>query len=301
MIGPLAIAPAGPVAADTLDDGLAALASMEITLAWPEGWRDRALTGRTGYLAGDDTHRWRCIADALEQGPEALWMARGGYGCIRTLQAAQDAGHDLFAGPPVPLWGFSDGTALLAAWDRAGWPAWHAPPITQIGRLDISSRARLRAVWHANHPGAFEGLEVLVPGQARGPVGGGNLCVLGSLVGTPWAADLRGRIVLLEDTGEKAYRVDRLVTQMVLAGAFEGIAALVLGEFVNIHAAQAEAIDRFFEDLAPRLGVPVVRRLPVGHHVSNAPLPFGRATGWEAVLDATADDGSGALRFERVV
>ncbi len=306
MIGPLAIAPAVPVQLDTLADGIEALAGLGIELAWPDGWRDRALAGRVGYLAGPDALRWGVLVEALALQPQLLWMVRGGYGCLRTLLAAREAGHDLFAGPPVPIWGFSDGTALLAAWDRAGWPAWHAPPLTQIPRLDEPSRARLRAVWHADHVGAFEDLEVLVPGEARGPLGGGNLCILASLVGTPWEADLRGRLVVIEDTGEKAYKVDRLMMQLKASGALADIAGLVIGEFVNVHPDQAAGIDAFFEELAPTLGVPVVRRLPVGHHEANAPLPFGRATGWEGVLEAPAagpqdggQSGLGVLRFER--
>ncbi len=293
----LSLAPAGPLKADTLDEGLAAMAAMEIALDWPEAWRDRLLE-RAAYLAGSDEMRARTLAEALDRTPDAIWMARGGYGCIRTLQAAEDLGLDLFARTPVPLWAFSDGTTLLAQWDRAGWPAWHAPPTTQIPRLCELSRARVRAAWHAEQVAPFQGLETLAPGTAQGALAGGNLCVLASLVGTPWQADLSGRIVLLEDTGERAYKVDRLFTQLAYTGCFEGIAGLVLGRFTQISEDQAAGIGQFFERVAPSLGVPVVRGMPIGHDVENAPLPFGQGSPWRARLEAPID-GPASLSFER--
>ena len=293
----LPLAPAGPLKPDTLAGGLDAMVDMGIDFDWPEGWRDRLLA-RYDYLAGPDEARARTLADALALGPDAIWLARGGYGCIRTLQAADALDLDLFAGDPVPLWAFSDGTALLARWDRAGWPAWHAPPATQFPRLDERSRARVRAAWHADQVMPFEGLETLAPGHAEGPLAGGNLCVLASLVGTPWQADLRGRIVLLEDTGERAYKVDRLFTQLAYAGCFEGIAGLVLGRFTHISDDQAEGIERFFARTAATLGVPVVRGLPVGHDVDNAPLPYGQGSPWRARLEAPPE-GTATLAFHR--
>jgi muramoyltetrapeptide carboxypeptidase len=293
----LPLTPAGPLKAESLQAGLDAMTELGVTLTWPEGWRAR-LEERHHYLAGTDESRARMLLDAIDHGPDAIWLTRGGYGCIRTLEAAQAQDMKLFERPPVPLWAFSDGTALLAAWDRAGWPAWHAPPATQFARLDEMSRARTRAAWHVDQVTPFEGLETLVAGHAEAPLAGGNLCVLASLVGTPWQARLRGRIVLLEDTGERAYKVDRLFTQLVYAGCFEGIAGLALGTFTHVTDDQSQAIDDFFARAAPSLGVPVIRGLPLGHDVGNAPVPFGEASGWRARLEAEPD-GPARLSFVR--
>ena len=281
----LSLAPAGPLKPDTLQAGLDAMTDLGVDLTWPEGWRER-LEDRHHYLAGTDEQRARMLRDAIDHRPDGIWLARGGYGCIRTLEAAQTHDLKLFERPPVPLWAFSDGTALLAAWDRAGWPAWHAPPATQFARLDEMSRARTRSAWHVDQVSPFEGLETLAPGEAEAPLAGGNLCVLASMVGTPWQADLSGRIVLLEDTGERAYKVDRLFTQLSYAGCFQGIAGLVLGTFTHVTEEQSQAIDDFFARTAASLGVPVVRGLPLGHDVSNAPVPFGKGSGWRARLEA---------------
>ena len=292
----LALAPAGPLKPETLQVGLDAMSALGITLMWPEGWRER-LAGRFHYLAGSDEERAQALIDAHAYRPDAIWLARGGYGCIRTLDALARIAPDFFERDPVPLWALSDGSALLAAWDKAGWPAWHAPVATQFPRLDESSRARTRASWHAGQVPPFEGLRTLSPGQVEAPLAGGNLCVLASLIGTPWQADLAGKIVLLEDTGERAYKVDRLFTQLAYSGAFEGIAGMALGTFSQVTEDQAQGIDDFFVRSAASLGVPVIAGLPLGHDVGNAPVPFGLGSGWRARIDAQADGAS--LSFVR--
>ncbi len=290
------IAPSGPLAASTLDEGLAELEAMEIPWSWPPAGPD-AVLDRDLWLAGDDAHRASALRSAIRAGdaPPNLWMARGGYGAIRTLR---ESGPGLLAERPTTLWGFSDGTLLLAAWDRMGWPAWLAPPLSQLPRLDLPSRARVRAAWHGDHVAPFEDLETLAPGHATGPLGGGNLCVLASALGTPWAADLRGRIVILEDTGEPPYKVDRLFTQLWLSGALDEAAGIVLGGFTALSADGPPVIRAFFAREAPALGLPVAWGLPVGHDVNNAPLPYGAATGHRARLDAPGDGGPARLTFE---
>ncbi len=258
------------------------------------------------YLAAPDAARAAQLRAALgaaggdAQGASAraaVWMARGGYGAARTLEAA---GEGLFRdAPPAPLWGFSDGTALLAAWDRAGWPAWLAPPITQLPRLDAPSARRVRAAWREGRVDPFEGLRPLRAGVARGPLGGGNLCLLASLVGTPWAAALRGRVVVVEDVGEVPYKVDRLLTQLRQAGALEGVAGLVVGEFTGVSAAQVAEIEALVARQADDLGVPAAAGLPVGHGARNAPLPVGPATGYAATLEVPV--GGGAAGGARLV
>lgn len=216
-------------------------------------------------------------------------MVRGGFGAIHTLEHAPR----LFQHPdPKTLWAFSDGTALLAAWDRAGWPAWHVPPLSQLARLDEASLARLAATHRGSRPAPLRGLDCLSAGHASGPLGGGNLCVLASLIGSAWQADLRGRIVLLEDVGESAYRVDRLFTQLRLAGAFEGVRGFLFGEFSGVPPSDVLSIRKFLKEASRALGVPALWGAPVGHGIQNAALPFGRASGLEAVMDAPTGEVS---------
>ena len=283
------VAPAGPVPPKTLSEGLAVLAELGVDASW-----DASVSARDRYLAGPDDARAAALLGAMRDAPRALWMVRGGYGSIRTLAALGPALDDA---PPTPLWGFSDGTALLAAWVARGWPAWHAPPIVQLGRLDELSLARLRAVIHGDHLAPFDRLEGLVPGVVEAPLHGGNLCLLTTLVGTPWAARLAGHIVVLEDTGEPAYKVDRMLTQLRLAGALDGVAGLVLGAFTNVRPEELAWIADLTAELAHRLGVPAARGLPVGHDTENAPLPFGRGSGYVARL--VVEGAEAHLSFRR--
>jgi len=284
------IAPAGP-----FDPELAALGAATLCALGPPGLTVTPAAAADPdplrpYLAGSDGVRAEGLLAALEGGRAdpggALWLIRGGYGCVRTLEALGDR---LAVAPPATLWAFSDGTALLAAWQALGWPAWHAPPLVQLPRLDPASRDRLVAATHRGEVPPFEGLTTLAPGRARGHLAGGNLCVLASLVGTPWAPALDGAILVVEDVGEALYRVDRALTQLRLAGLLEGVCGVVLGDLIGVPPEHEAARDDLFRGLAADLGVPAARDLPVGHGERNAPLPFGPASGFVATLDATGD------------
>jgi len=284
------VAPAGPLRPDRREAGIAALSALDIPASWGED-----LSFRERFLAGSDEQRATALLDAVAARPRGVWMIRGGYGSIRTLAAL---GARLDDAPPVPLWGFSDGTVLLAAWVARGWPAWHAPPVVQLPRLDELSLARVRAAVHAGHVAPFEGLETLLPGEVSAPLAGGNLCVLTTAVGTPYEARLAGHIVVLEDTGEPAYKVDRMMTQLRLSGAFDGVAGFAFGAFTKVRPAELGAIREIVTEHAAAVGVPAVWGLPVGHDVVNAPLPFGAGSGFTAHLAATVEGGA-TLSFTR--
>ena len=276
------ICPSGPVAEEALNAGLS---------AWSALFGETPIVPRVPsedtlhYLAGNDSLRAEALIAALESRPEAIWMVRGGYGAIRTLE---QCAQQLAPCDPTPLWGCSDGTALLATWRKLGWPAWHAPPLVQLPRLDSESLNRLVAARRHGEMAPFESLETLVPGTASGPLAGGNLCVLTSLVGTPWEASLSGAILFLEDVGEPAYKIDRLFTQLRLSGALAGIRGLLLGDFTAVSAREASLTTGFWDAVAPTLGVPVVRGFPVGHGARNAAIPMHRECRLEASATGSA-------------
>lgn len=216
------------------------------------------------WLAGDDRSRARALTEARA---DCVWMGRGGAGAARTLAVFE-------RDTPIELWGFSDGTTLLGEWCKRGWACWSAPPLTQIARLDAASLARLVLALQGEVP-AFEGLTTIVPGHAAGPLAGGNLAVLSSLVGTPHMPRLRDAIVVLEDVGEVAYRVDRMLHQLLFSGAFEGVAGVVLGDFMGIAASEVAVVRQCLEVFFGALGVPCAAGLPFGHGASNAALPMG--------------------------
>ena len=283
------ICPSGAVRTDALKDGMAVFTDMGFQgEVWP------GATDRAGYFAGTHEARAQRLKRALTDSTAPLWMIRGGFGAIHTLENGMPLFEEL---SPRALWGFSDGTALLSAWIRQGWPAWHAPPITQLPRLDEESRKRLQEACFRGLVAPLLGMDALNDGSACGPLVGGNLTVLASLVGTPFEADFSQSILLLEDVGETAYRVDRLVTQLRLSGAMDGVRGLVLGQFTDIPEAELLKIRTFFEETSRSLNIPCAWGAPIGHGNANATVPMGAADGWQASLAAVG--ASAHLEFRR--
>jgi muramoyltetrapeptide carboxypeptidase len=274
------VAPAGPVTAEQV----AAVPA----LYQRHGLRARlypSCHARTGYLAGPDALRLADLHSALAD-PEvaAIHCLRGGYGAMRLLP---DMDTTLVRSAAKLLIGYSDITALHALWARCGLASLHAPmPASDLilpGR-EADEEALFRCLTGGLQQGAVLAPELApdglrVDGQARGMLMGGNLSLVAALLGTPWAWDARGSILFLEDVSEEPYRVDRLLTQLRLAGVLDAVSGLVLGSFTEEASPAA-----LLQDMLGGLGKPVLGGWPTGHGTPNRPLPMGLPV----ALDATA-------------
>lgn len=157
----------------------------------------------------------------------------------------------------------------------------HSHVVTSLGGAGTASAEALRAL--LMHPESVGDLlvggpvTVVTPGRAAGVLLGGNLALLASEVGTPFWRPARDAIVVLEDVLETPYRIDRMLTQLLRAGWFEGVRGVVLGSFTECgDSAQVEAV--LVDRLCP-LGVPIVAGLDFGHTDTTATIPLGvRAT-----------------------
>ncbi|MFZ5480273.1 MAG: S66 peptidase family protein [Myxococcota bacterium] len=239
---------------------------MALLEAW--GYRPTALpgVGKTfRYLAGDDPTRLRDLVAALTGDWDAAWVARGGFGLTRLLPALP------LEDVRVPLIGFSDATALLVPMQARGLPGVHGPVLHSLAdHCDDASRAHLRALLAGEPLSPMQG-RMLRHGVAEGPLVGGNLCMLASACGTPWRLRAKGAIVVLEDVAEPAYKVDRMLTQLVQSDALDGVAGFALGTFLGAAAPEGadwSVLDVIEEKLAP-FGVPVIADLPIGHGKEN--------------------------------
>jgi muramoyltetrapeptide carboxypeptidase len=187
--------------------------------------------------------------------------------------------------------GFSDVTALHAAWARAGVRSLHAPMVSALGRAGGALVDRWMSAVEGATPEPIGHLTALAGrGQAEGPLVGGNLAVLAALAGTPFAPPLDGSILFLEDVGERPYRIDRMLTTLRHAGWLERVSGVVLGAFTGAEPAPDGTTSD--EVLAERLGdlsVPVLGAIPAGHVDDNLELPLGA----RVALDGTR----GELRF----
>jgi muramoyltetrapeptide carboxypeptidase len=104
---------------------------------------------------------------------------------------------------------------------------------------------------------------------------GGCLSVITALLGTPYEPDFRGALLFLEDVGEPAYRIDRMLTQWIQSGRLSKIAAIVVGTMAPARGESIDELRRVFHDAGKRLSVPVRYGFPAGHAGENVSLPFG--------------------------
>lgn len=266
------VAPAGIPKIDGLERGIAMLRDWGHQVVEGPHVRDRHL-----FNAGTAAARTADLVWALtEPGIDAVWLARGGYGCIHCLPALR--AQRLLDRPVV---GCSDATSLFCALSAGGHTKLvHGPMLETLATgVDDETRVRVRALLAGEPVEPIRGQHLCGPRIAvTGPLLGGNLCVLASLAGTPWALRAPGAILVLEDIGEAAYRLDRLIQQLRWSGAFEGVAGIALGELVacNVPAGVTYSLtDVLVEALEP-LGVPVVAGLSIGHGHRNLAWRYGQ-------------------------
>lgn len=274
------IAPAGPL---IKEDELPRALDNARSFGWEPVVGQNAQR-RLGYLAGDDHARLDDINHALQDPTiDALWCLRGGYGMIRILDGID---YHAIESNPKPIIGYSDVTALHAAVQRKCWLiSYHGPtarePMSQFSR-DSLERAVVRQM---DSCGAAANARALSGGKAEGRLAGGNLAVLASLCGTPYAPDLSDCILILEDINEPVYRIDRMLQQLKLSGMLRGCKAIAFGECVKCPddaGGGARSLDEVLGEIVRELGVPCVTGIPVGHIAEQWTIPLGAM----ATLDA---------------
>lgn len=251
------------------------------------------LLARKGYFAGDDARRLAELEQALaDDDVRAILAARGGYGAARLLPALEIA---RVREARKLLIGFSDLTALHALWARARLRSLHASMACGLGAetFDGARFARWCSVAEGDPPPPIDGLRALSGSRAvrSGPLAGGNLAVLVSLLGTPYFPPLEGAVLFVEDIGERPYRVDRMLTQLRHAGVLRGLAALVLGAFTDAAPGRdGTTVQDAIASCVDDLDVPVLSGIPAGHIDDNHELPLGTRV--------TVDAASGTLTFD---
>jgi muramoyltetrapeptide carboxypeptidase len=269
------VAPAATVEREHLERGVNVLASMGFRVKVSE----RALS-RSGILAGDDRER-AAELQAYFADPEvkAIFGARGGYGCGRLLPMLDFAA---IARTPKPFIGFSDATFLLTSLvDRCAMVSFHGPMVAMDFAHGLTPRSfeHLRGLLAGEiREFELEGREVVHRGAtAEGEITGGCLSVVVAMLGTPYAPDFRGKILFLEDTGERAYRIDRMFVQLRQAGVLEQVAGIAIGAIrpVDGSADEQRLIARFVAEQTEGLGIPVLYGIEAGHGTENLTIPFG--------------------------
>jgi muramoyltetrapeptide carboxypeptidase len=259
----------------------------------------RHVKARHGYMAGTEKERLDDLHSMFSDSSIAgVFCLEGGYGTERLLPGID---YELLRKNPKVLLGYSDITGLhLAITKKAGLVTFHGPVAT--GSMPAWSLASLKKALFSSEPiGEMSNppeddpnwpsfpLHTVAPGKARGALAGGNLTLVSTTMGTPWEIDAKGKILFLEDTGEAPYRVDRMLTQLKLAGKLDECAGVVWGTCTECTASKSSyevnlSISDVLDEILGPLGKPVLAGLVFGHTKEKATIPIGV----EAELDAGA-------------
>jgi len=189
--------------------------------------------------------------------------------------------------------GYSDITALLnAIYQECGLITFHGPMGGDFaGGLGKPTKSAMKKALESIDPiGELpnpEIPEVVAEGRAKGALVGGNLSIVAASLGTPYEVDTRDRILLLEDVFEEPYSVDRMLTQLRLAGKLEDAAGIILGDWGNSEPEEPEkslSLEEVFEDMFKYIAKPVLKGYKIGHCKPNLTVPIGA----EAFIDTCA-------------
>ncbi|HEV8610755.1 MAG TPA: LD-carboxypeptidase [Thermoanaerobaculia bacterium] len=255
--------------------------------------------GRRGFLSGTDDERLEDLhAMFADSAVAAVFALQGGYGTPRLLDRID---YDLIRRNPKLLLGFSDITGLhLAIGKKSGLVTLHGP--NMLGSLPPRTFELLKKALFVAEPlgdvtnpeeadplSAEFPLHTVAPGVARGRMVGGNLTLISATMGTPFEIETKDRILLIEDTGEAPYRIDRMLVQLKLAGKLQEAAGIVFGTCSDCAASRSSfeltlSLSEVLDELLAPLGKPVLAGLLFGHTKEKSIIPMGV----EAELDAGA-------------
>lgn len=263
------VAPASHFDLEKFNKGIDLLESMGFNTSVPE-----RLFNKKGYFAGSDLERAEMVNGYFaDTNVKAIMCARGGYGSIRILSLLD---YKTIQKNPKIFVGFSDVSALLSTlYLKCRLVTFHGPTVTTLGNSDNRTKdSLLSMITSGEKPEiAMESGITIQPGSASGPVLGGNLTTLCHLLGTRFQPDFKGCILFLEDRGEAAYRIDRMLSQMKLAGCFNGLAGFILGAFED--CGDTDDIIRIVGDIFKDDKIPILAGLEVGHGKRNLAIPTG--------------------------
>jgi muramoyltetrapeptide carboxypeptidase len=255
--------------------------------------------GRRGFLSGSDDERLEDLhAMFSDADVAAVFALQGGYGTPRLLDRID---YGLIRRNPKILLGYSDITGLhIAIGRKSGLVTFHGP--NMIGTLPPRTLELLKRALFVSEPlGSVANpeeqdvlnvefpLRTVTPGVARGRMVGGNLSLITATMGTPYEIDTRDRILLLEDTGEAPYRIDRMLVQLKLAGKLQEAAGIVFGTCSDCTPSRSSfeltlSLSEVLTEILGPLGKPVLVGLLFGHTKEKSIIPFLV----EAELDAGA-------------
>ncbi len=239
-----------------------------------------------GYLAGTDDIRLKDLHEAfLNKDAKAVICIRGGYGCGRILK---DIDFNIIKENPKLFLGYSDISVIHIAINQiCDIMTIHGTmPSINWERSDEATVNALKKCLFGfpegqimNPPG--EELKQLVPGKARGRIIGGNLSLLVSTLGSAFEIDTKGKILFIEDIGEKPYSIDRMLNALSLSGKFNDASGIILGPFVDCEETDDEpalTVREIFDEVIKPYNKPTIMNFRCGHIYPQITFPMGAMT-----------------------
>jgi muramoyltetrapeptide carboxypeptidase len=280
------VAPASFARQERIDGGMARLRG----LGFAPRLAEHSLARGPLFFAGAPEERAADLHAAFaDEETQAVMCLRGGYGSNYLLDGVD---LEVFRAHPKPFFAYSDLTGLqLHLLDYLGIPAFHGPMLAADFYLEDGVHLPSFHAALAGAPygvGATEGLRPLKPGKASGTLYGGCLSVIVAMLGTPWEPRTEGKLLFLEDVGEKPYRIDRLLWQLRKAGKLDGVTGIIFGEMLDCASpgADPDLLDKTIMNALDGFAGPIAIGLRSGHvSRQNVTLTFGVA----AVLDVSEE------------
>lgn len=258
--------------------------------------RGQTLKEKYGYFAGTDEFRASEINKFfLDKSVNAIFCMKGGWGCAKILDKLN---FEVIKNNPKVIMGFSDITSLLIAINaKTGMATYHGP-VGNSGWNDFTIKyvkevlVDKKIVSYTYPEEETDKYYTINEGKATGILVGGNLTVLASMIGSEYLPDWKNKILFLEETGEEPYRIDRMLTQLKLAGVLKNISGFVFGKCVKCEAEEPEkafTLQQVLEQHIKPLGIPAFYGAMIGHIVNKYTIPIG--------INAEIDASTGSIKL----
>lgn len=283
------IAPSSPVSEEKLEMSIASVRFLGLEpVLYP------SCTMKHGYLSGQDFARAMDINTAFsDEKIDGIFCLRGGYGMMRILNMLD---YKMIKKNPKLLLGYSDITALHTALNKlSSLVTLHSPmPTRGWNTLDpLSLKCLMDNIFSSKALGLApqvpeQPIETIYPGDAEGPITGGNLSLLTGTLGSPYEVNTKGKILFIEEVEEKNYRIDKGLTALALAGKFEDCAGIILGTWADCGDPDSPPEDNLtlndiFNEVIKPYKKPCINNFRAGHIYPQISFPMGVKTR----LDAT--------------
>ncbi len=275
------VAPASPIySEEQFNEMITTLTDLGFNLKLGKHVQDQR-----GYLAGTDQERADDLMDMFkDEYIDAILCIRGGWGCNRMIDLLD---YEVIKNNPKPLIGFSDITSLHnAILSKTGLITFHGP----VGKSDWNdfTKNSFEQILIKKEKGTYklpenEDAFTIRSGKAEGVLLGGNLSVLVAMIGSDYLPDFTDSILFLEDVGEDVYRLDRMITQLKLAGILDKISGFIFGKCTNCDAgSNSLTLNEMFDDHIKPLGIPAFYGAMISHESKNVTIPVGLRASMDA-------------------